>query len=79
MERTWEISDLDGSNKRIVTLAQYLGGIKEASTLAALRHQMSVALHRKDRVEYHRLGAEHRALLHAACPAVKATWEACKN
>ncbi len=74
----WEISDIDGGNKRSVTLAQYLAEVKEMGELAALRHQMSAALHRKDVAAYHRLGAEHRRVLHAACPAVKAAWEGCK-
>lgn len=28
-ERTWEISDIDGKNKRTVTLAQYLAEVAE--------------------------------------------------
>lgn len=30
MERTWEISDIDGTNKRTVTLAQYRAEIETA-------------------------------------------------
>ena len=43
--------------------------------IVAIRKQMSSALKRKDRAEYHRLGAEHRQVLHAASPATKAAWE----
>lgn len=35
MERTWEISDINGKNKRTVTLAQY------KAELAAMRKEMS--------------------------------------
>jgi len=34
MERTWEISDLDGTNKRTVTLAQYRAELDAAKTKA---------------------------------------------
>lgn len=33
-ERTWEITDSDGSNKRRVTLAQYRAEIETAKKLA---------------------------------------------
>jgi len=33
-ERTWEITDSDGSNKRTVTLAQYRAEIEAASKRA---------------------------------------------
>jgi hypothetical protein len=33
-ERTWEITDSDGSNRRTVTLAQYRAEIEAARTLA---------------------------------------------
>lgn len=33
--RTWEITDLDGSNRRTVTLAQYRAEIDRALALAA--------------------------------------------
>jgi hypothetical protein len=34
-ERTWEISDLDGSNKRTVTLAQYKAELAAAKAAVA--------------------------------------------
>ncbi len=46
-ERTWEISDLDGSNKRTVTLAQYLAIIAEAAKTAQAIHAGNVAALRK--------------------------------
>ena len=38
-ERTWEISDIDGSNKRTVTLAQYRAELDaaKAKAMAAAR------------------------------------------
>jgi hypothetical protein len=36
-ERTWEITDLDGSNRRTVTLAQYRAEI-DAARIEALGH-----------------------------------------
>ncbi len=69
MERQWEISDLDGSKKRMVTLAQYRAeldkGKAKALRLAEIRKAMSAALHAKPQNigEYHRLGAEHRRIL----------------
>jgi hypothetical protein len=33
-ERTWEISDLDGSNKRTVTLTQYRAELDAAKIVA---------------------------------------------
>lgn len=33
-ERTWEISDIDGSNKRTVTLAQYRAELDAAKAKA---------------------------------------------
>lgn len=46
--------------------------------LTAIRAAMAAALERDDRAEYHRLGAEHRRLLHEANPALKTAWEACR-
>jgi hypothetical protein len=46
-----------------------------AQRLSIIRKAMSAALRRKDRAEYHRLGAEHRAILHAASPEIRAAWE----
>lgn len=46
--------------------------------LAAIRSAMLTALRAHDHAEYHRLGAEHRRVLHAASPAIKAAWLACK-
>ena len=43
--------------------------------LANIRKQMLAALKRKDRTEYHRLGTEHRRILHAASPPTKKAWE----
>ena len=34
-ERTWEISDIDGRNKRTVTLAQFRAEIDERKAMAA--------------------------------------------
>lgn len=34
-ERTWEISDIDGKNKRRVTLAQYRAEIEARKVMAA--------------------------------------------
>lgn len=34
-ERTWEISNIDGSNKRTVTLAQYRAEVDAAKRLVA--------------------------------------------
>jgi hypothetical protein len=42
-ERTWEISDIDGSNKRTVTLAQYRAEIEAAKKRAESIHQRNVA------------------------------------
>lgn len=50
--------------------------INSSEQLAAIRKDMSAALHCKDHGEYHRLGAEHRRILHAANPEVKLAWEA---
>ena len=33
-EKTWEISDIDGSNKRTVTLAQYRAELDAAKAVA---------------------------------------------
>ena len=79
MAKTWDVNDLDGGNKRSVTLEQYLAEIGVAKKLASVRYAMSVALHRKDRAEHRRLGAEHRRILHTAAPAVKAAWEKCRE
>lgn len=46
--------------------------------LSEIRKQMSAALKRKDIAEYHRIGAEHRCLLHEASPDLKAAWKACQ-
>lgn len=35
MERTWEISDIDGKNKRTVTLAQYRSELDAAKARVA--------------------------------------------
>jgi hypothetical protein len=43
--------------------------------LAAIRKAMSAALKRNDITEYHRLGAEHRRILHTASPETKRAWE----
>lgn len=47
--------------------------------LATIRKQMSAALRAKHIDEYHRLGAVHRKVLHAASPAIKVAWERCRN
>jgi hypothetical protein len=39
MERTWEISDIDGSNKRTVTLAEYRAEIEAAKAKAEAIHE----------------------------------------
>lgn len=44
------------------------------ATLSALRKAMAAALSAGDRAEYHRLGAEHRRVLHAANPAMRDAW-----
>ncbi len=43
-ERTWEISDLDGSNKRTVTLAQYRTELDAAKLKALAIHAANVRL-----------------------------------
>lgn len=43
--------------------------------LAVIRKAMVAAHKRDDLDEYRRLGAEHRAILHAARPDIKAAWE----
>lgn len=43
MERTWEISDIDGSNKRTVTLAQYRAELDAAKIKATAIYNRSVA------------------------------------
>lgn len=47
--------------------------------LSAIRKAMSAALHERPKniAEYHRLGAEHRRILHAANPTIKAAWDDC--
>ena len=47
--------------------------------LAAIRKAMLTALRAKNIAEYHRLGTEHRRILHTARPDIKAQWEKCKN
>lgn len=42
-ERTWEISDLDGSNKRTVTLAQFLAYNTERAAIAQRIYAEAVA------------------------------------
>ena len=39
MAQTWEISDIDGSNKRTVTLEQYLAEVKAAAVKARAIHE----------------------------------------
>lgn len=41
-ERTWEISDLDGSNRRTVTLAQYRAELDAAKAKALAIHAQNV-------------------------------------
>jgi len=40
--RTWEISDIDGTNKRTVTLAQYRAELDAAAALAKAAFAKSV-------------------------------------
>ncbi len=47
-ERTWEISDIDGSNKRTVTLAQYLAEVAAASKKAQAIHARNVNVVARD-------------------------------
>jgi hypothetical protein len=42
-ERTWEISDIDGSNKRTVTLAQYRAEVDAAKKRAEAIHAANCA------------------------------------
>lgn len=48
--------------------------------LSEIRKAMAAALRErpKNKTEYHRLGAEHRRILQAASPSIKAEWEACR-
>jgi hypothetical protein len=46
--------------------------------LSEIRKAMADACRRDDRAEYHRLGAEHRAILHAARPDIRTAWEHCR-
>lgn len=43
-ERTWEISDIDGSNKRTVTLAQYRAELDAAKIKAMAIHEANCRL-----------------------------------
>ena len=43
MEQTWEISNIDGSNKRTVTLAQYRAELEAAKVAAIAIHRANVA------------------------------------
>ena len=43
--------------------------------LFEIRRQMFAAVQRDDRAEYHRLGAEHRGILHDASAETKRAWE----
>lgn len=45
--------------------------------LSTIRKRMSAALRQNDRAEYHRLGAQHRDLLHSVSYGIKKAWEAC--
>lgn len=46
-ERTWQISDIDGSNKRTVTLAQFKAENRAKADAAAARYTHSVWSGRK--------------------------------
>lgn len=52
-----------------------------AQQLSDIRKQMQAALAQKPKniAEYKRLAAEHRRVLHAASPTIKAQWEACHD
>ena len=41
-ERTWKIKDIDGSNERTVTLAQYLAEVKIAKVRALATYRANV-------------------------------------
>lgn len=43
IERTWQIADLDGSNRRTVTLAQYRAEVAAASERAKAIFRADVA------------------------------------
>jgi hypothetical protein len=43
-ERTWEISDIDGRNKRTVTLAQYRAEVDAAKAKARANYQANLRL-----------------------------------
>lgn len=43
MERTWEIADVDGSNKRRVTLVQYRAEIEAAKVRAMAIYNRNAA------------------------------------
>ncbi len=57
-----------------MTVAEIVAATSDPA-LIAIRAKMSAALKREDFAEYHRFGAEHRRLLHAANPAIKTAWE----
>ena len=46
---TWEISDIDGSNKRTVTLAQYRAELEAAKAKAIANYQASMCKVSKER------------------------------
>ena len=48
-EQTWEISDIDGSNKRTVTLAQYRAELEAAKAKAIANYQASMCKVSKER------------------------------
>lgn len=48
-ERTWEISDIDGANKRTVTLAQYRAEVDAAKAKAEAIHRANVQTVRQGR------------------------------
>ncbi len=75
MERTWEISDLDGSNKRTVTLAQYRAELDAAKTKA----EATMAKHEipklyRDLIKQMRKEADLRGDGHAGWAALKDHW-----
>ena len=46
-EKTWEISDIDGSNKRTVTLAQYRAELDAAKAVALAIYRANVEKRQK--------------------------------
>ncbi len=47
-ERTWEISDIDGRNRRTVTLAEYRAEVEAAKAAALRQHARNVATVRRE-------------------------------